>query len=94
MLLQVEKDYYNDYIWHGEAKFISDNKIAYISNMPYFGYNLNKYIWTYDIENNNHQLILSSISKEIKLNNVTDKGLEIVLDGNIKYININDQIVN
>jgi len=85
---------YSDYVWHESAKFISDSKIAYISNMPYFGYDLNKYIWIYDISNNNHKLLLSSVAKEIKFNNLADKGLEVTLDGNVKYINNNGEIIN
>lgn len=87
-------EYYNEYIWHSEAKFISNDKIAYISNMPYFGYDLNKYIWIYDIKDDNHKLLLSSVAKDIKFNELTDKGLEIILDGNVKYINNNGEIVN
>lgn len=29
---------YEGYIWHLEPKFLGENKIAYISNLPYFGY--------------------------------------------------------
>lgn len=87
-------EYYNEYIWHSEAKFISNDKIAYISNMPYFGYDLNKYIWIYDIKQDDHKLLLSSVSRNIKFNELTDKGLEIILDGNVKYINSNGEIVN
>ena len=87
-------EYYNEYIWHGSARFISNDKIAYISNMPYFGYDLNQYIWIYDIENNDHKLLLSSLAKEIKFNTLSDKGLEISLDGNVKYVNSNGEIVN
>lgn len=87
-------EYYKDYIWHESARFISKDKIVYISNMPYFGYDLNKYILLYDMVNDTHKVLLTSVSKEIKFNNLSEKGLEINLDGNVKYINTNGEIVN
>lgn len=85
---------YKDYIWNGSAKFINDTTIAYISNVPYFGYDLNQYIWILNLSDNSHKTIWSSKGKEIKLNTIKENGLEITIDGNAKYINENGEIFN
>ncbi|MBU5454239.1 hypothetical protein [Caproiciproducens sp. MSJ-32] len=85
---------YENYIWNVDAKFISDTKAAYISNVPYFGYDLNKYIWIVDLDSKTHQTLWNSKGKEVKLNKLTDKGLEVLIDGNVKYVNQNGQLVN
>lgn len=85
---------YKDYIWNGNAKFVDDTTIAYVSNMPYFGYGLNQYIWILNLNDNSHKTIWASKAKEIKLNTVKEKGLEVTMDGNAKYINKNGEIFN
>ncbi|WP_300382026.1 hypothetical protein [Clostridium sp.] len=85
---------YKDYIWNGSAKFINDTTIAYISNVPYFGYDLNQYIWILNLSDNSHKTIWSSKGKEIKLNTIKENGLEVTIDGNAKYINENGEIFN
>lgn len=85
---------YKDYIWNGSAKFINDTTIAYVSNMPYFGYGLNQYIWILNLDDNSHNTIWASKATDIKLNAIKEKGLEIILDGNAKYINQNGEIFN
>lgn len=85
---------YKDYIWNGSAKFINDTTIAYVSNMPYFGYDLNQYIWILNLNDNNHKTVWASKAKEIKLNMIKEKGLEVTMDGNAKYINQNGEIFN
>ena len=32
--------------------------------------------------------------KDVKLNNLADKGLEVLIDGNVKYINQNGELIN
>ncbi|KLE15902.1 hypothetical protein [Clostridium sp. C8] len=85
---------YNGYLWNVEAKFISDTSVAYISNVPYFGYDLNKYVWVVDLSNNNHKTLWNSKGKEIKFGELKEKGLEVVIDGNVKYVNVNGELTN
>ena len=40
---------YNDYIWHSQVKFLNNNKIEYVSNLPYIGYGISQYINVIDI---------------------------------------------
>lgn len=85
---------YNGYLWNVEAKFISNTKVAYISNVPYFGYDLNKYIWVIDLNDNSHKTLWNSKGKEIKFGEIKEKGLEVTVDGNVKYINSNGELIN
>ncbi|MDV4150917.1 hypothetical protein R0131_08720 [Clostridium sp. AL.422] len=85
---------YNGYLWNVDAKFITNTKVAYISNVPYFGYNLSKYIWVVDLNDNSHKTLWNSKSTEIKFNEIKEKGLEVTIDGNVKYINSNGELIN
>lgn len=85
---------YEGYLWNAEAKFIDNTKVAYISNLPYFGYGLNKYIWIVDLNNNSHKTLWNSKGKDIKLGDIKEKGLEVTIDGVVKFINSNGEIVN
>ncbi|NLL30250.1 MAG: hypothetical protein GX258_04260 [Clostridiales bacterium] len=85
---------YSNYLWNVEVKFVSDTKAAYISNVPYFGYDLDKYIWIVDVKDKSHKTLWNSKGKDVKLNNLADKGLEVLIDGNVKYINQNGELIN
>ena len=85
---------YNGYLWNVEAKFINNTKVAYISNVPYFGYDLSKYIWVIDLNDNSHKTLWNSKGKEVKFGEIKEKGLEVTIDGNVKYINSNGELIN
>lgn len=85
---------YNGYLWNVEAKFIDNTTVAYISNVPYFGYDLNKYIWVVNLNNNSHTTLWNSKGKEIKIGDIKEKGLEVTIDGNVKYINSGGELIN
>lgn len=85
---------YKDYLWHKSAKFISDSKIVYKTNMPYFGYDLNQYLWIIDIEGKNEVTLWQSKGKEINIGEIKEKGIEVTIDGNLKYINNDNNLVN
>ena len=85
---------YNGYLWNKEAKFITNTKVAYISNVPYFGYGLNKYIWVVDLNDNTHKTLWNSKGKEINFGEIKEKGLEVTIDGNVKYMNSNGELIN
>ncbi|WP_288221995.1 hypothetical protein [uncultured Clostridium sp.] len=85
---------YEGYLWNVEAKFIDNTKIAYISNLPYFGYNLSKYIWIVDLNDNSHKTLWNSKGKDIKFGDIKEKGLEVTIDSSIKFINSNGELIN
>ena len=55
---------------------------------------MNKYIWVIDLNNNTHSTLWNSKGKEIKFGDLKEKGLEVVIDGNVKYVNQNSDLVN
>ncbi len=85
---------YNGYLWNVEAKFINNTKVAYISNVPYFGYDLSKYIWVVDLNDSSHKTLWNSKGREVKFGEIKEKGLEVTIDGNVKYINSNGELIN
>ncbi|MBQ6820544.1 MAG: hypothetical protein IJO26_04520 [Clostridium sp.] len=85
---------YKDYLWNTEAKFIDNTTVAYISNVPYFGYDLDKYVWVANLNDLTHKTIWASKAKEVKLGKIQEKGLEVTINGNVKYITVNGDLVN
>ncbi|CDI50565.1 hypothetical protein [Clostridium tetani] len=75
-----------DYIWCKEPKFIDDNNIAYVSQLPWLG-RTGKYIWITNLNKNTHFYIASIEGEDIKINKITDKGLLVVIDGKNMYLN-------
>ena len=90
----VVKTTYKDYLWHKNTKFINDNKIVYKTNMPYFGYGLDEYLWIVDINSKTEITLWQSKGKSITIGEIKEKGLEVTIDGNIKYINNDNKLVN
>lgn len=77
---------YDEYIWHLEPRFLGENKIAYISNLPYFGYGLSKYINVVELETGIHTTMWGLKGNNIILKETLNHGLEAEIDGNIKYV--------
>ena len=77
---------FNDYIWHSQVKFLDNNKLAYVSNLPYFGYELSQYVNLIDLDTKEHVTIWELKGGNIILKEIIDGGLEAVIDGNIKYV--------
>ena len=77
---------YNNYLWHSQCFFIDDKRIAYVSNLPYFGYDLNQYVQIVNIDNGIHETLWWTKGYNILLKESESGGLEASIDGNIKYI--------
>lgn len=74
-----------DYIWSGTPKFLDDNRVFYISQLPYFGKS-DKYIWMLDLITLQHRNI-NIQGQDIVFGDRDEKGLQISIDGVKKYIN-------
>lgn len=74
------------YIWCKEPKFIDDNNIAYVSQLPWLG-KTNKYIWITNIKQHTHFYVASAEAQDIKIEKITDKGLSVIIDGKNMYLN-------
>lgn len=78
----------NGFVWCRNPMFVSDNKIVYQSNLPFFGRkNLDIYVWSIDLNTNEHKTLWDFKGKTITFGELTDKGLQVNIDGNNKYIN-------
>ncbi|MPQ44641.1 YncE family protein [Clostridium tarantellae] len=69
-------------IWGIEPKFLDDNNIVYISNLPYFGDgDLYKYIWIFDLNTGEYKVLFNSKGKDIKFNELDINKLIVNIDG-------------
>lgn len=80
---------YKDYLWHGNAKFIDNDNIAYVSNLPYFGSAATKeYIWIYNLKNGTQKIVQKSGGKNIEFGKIVEKkGIEVKIDKNEYILN-------
>lgn len=74
------------YIWVDSPKFIDDNKVAYISQLPWFNDQSKKYIWIIDLTNNSQNYAKLSSGddgafSDIKFDNSSNGKLQIEADG-------------
>ncbi len=78
------------YIWSSLPKFIDDNNIIYISQLPWFNRGEDKFIWRYTISANVHNQIITEggeiSGKEISYGKLLKDGLEVIIDGNVNII--------
>ncbi|WP_040212248.1 hypothetical protein [Clostridium polynesiense] len=65
--------------WHSSPKYVSEETIAYVSQMPWF--KTEKYVWLVDSTAGNHRYVKNIKGSEIKFGNLTNKGLEVIIDG-------------
>lgn len=79
------------FIWHGTPKYINEDNIAYISQMPWF--KTDKYVWMVDSNKNTHKYLKDIKGKEIIFGNITDKGLEVIVDGTKKIISSDGKVI-
>lgn len=89
-------DYINShpsYIWCASPKFISEDTIVYVSQMPWFGSKTTKYLWKYNIKTKEHKQIHGVEGDDIKINAITAKGMEVVVDNKSIYIGSDGNIV-
>lgn len=77
------------YIWGAMPKFIDDNSIAYLSQLPWFKNDGVKYIWVKNLTSGENIYIQNIAGTNIKFDKVTAKGLTVNMDGNTYYLSPN-----
>lgn len=82
-----------NYIWCDSPKFIDDNTIVYISQLPWFDNRTDKYIWRTTITDKSYANT-NVHGNDVKINNITDKGIEIVIDGTTQYMKVDGTTTN
>lgn len=80
-----------NYIWCDSPKFLNEDNIIYLSQLPWFNKENVKYVWKYNISSNTYQHNLGGnvgevSGIEIKYGNLTPEGLEVIVDGITKII--------
>ena len=84
-----------EYKWCKDAKFLNNNKIVYLSNLPWFGKDdLNTYVWIIDIKTGNQMALMNVKGKNVTFGKLQSKGLEITIDGSTKYLDSNGNLVD
>lgn len=80
-----------NYIWCSSPKFIDDNNVAYISQLPWLS-KTSEYIWIANITNKSHAMVQSAEGKSIKFGDTSDKGLSVTIDGKTVYLKASGEI--
>ena len=82
------------YLWNENPKFINEEKIIFVSNRPYFGSAaLKQYLWMTDIVTNEDKVFWELAGTKIEVGNKGEKGLEVIIDSKIYYIDSNGNYV-
>lgn len=83
------------YIWNESPKFLSDDKIVFATNRPYFGTAANsKYIWITDLNTNADTVLWNNKGTSVSIGNKDDKGVSVNIDGKSLHVDANGNILN
>ena len=74
-----------DYLWGVDPKFIDNDNISYISQLPWFN-KTTKYLWRYNIKNKNHLYTENVSGEDVKFDKLTEKGLTVIADGKTLFL--------
>ena len=84
---------YKGYIWCNSPVFISDTKVAYISQLPYFQKST-EYVWIVDVTTGKNTKINNAYSGEkITFGQFESKGMKLDIDGKVYYITATGSVV-
>lgn len=75
-----------DYIWSITPKFIDEDNIAYVSELPWMNEKKQQYIWKVNLKDNINMQVNPASGTKITFKNATAKGLEATIDGEIVYV--------
>jgi ribosome-associated translation inhibitor RaiA len=77
---------HENYNWSVMPKFIDEDNIAYISELPWINEKAQQYIWKVNLKSNVYMQVKPASGKNITFNKIADKGLETIIDGNVVYV--------
>lgn len=80
-----------NYIWCSSPKFIDENNIAYISQLPWLG-KTTKYVWIENLQTKANVMVQSIEGEDIKFDAVKDKGLTTIVDGKTVYVTTSGEV--
>lgn len=78
------------YLWNSNPKFLSEEKVMFVTNRPYFGTAaVNQYLWITDIASGADTICWDLKASNIEIGEKEDKGIKVTVNGNIYYIDEN-----
>lgn len=81
------KNTYEGYSWYKGARFLDNNTVVYISNLPWFGKN-EEYIWRTDVSDTQDiKHFMTSIAGEnIEFGELTEQGIKVNINNEMKLL--------
>lgn len=83
----------SNYIWSIMPKFIDEDNIVYVSELPWMNKEAVQYIWKVNLENNIHSQVKPAKGKSITFKDITSKGLETIIDGKVVYVTSTGKVI-
>lgn len=83
-----------NYIWSVMPKFIDEDNIVYVSELPWMNKAATQYIWKVNLKNNVHTQVKPAKGKSITFKNITSKGLETIIDDKIVYVTSTGEVLD
>ena len=80
------------YFWSVTPKFIDEDNIVYISQLPWIKEDEVKYLWKVNLNDDTHVQAKPASGKSIEFKGITPKGLETVIDGNTVFVNSSGKV--
>ena len=75
-----------NYTWHGSPKFLNEENIAYISELPWFNKTI-KYVWVVNVKSGKHVQLSEKLSGEnLNFGELNEKGLIIKTSDKTYYL--------
>ncbi|MCB2290732.1 tRNA (guanine-N1)-methyltransferase [Clostridium sp. CS001] len=88
---QLEK--HPNYVWSITPKFIDEDNIAYVSELPWINENAVQFIWKVNLKDNTHIQAKPASGKSITFKNIDPKGLGTVVDGNEVFVTSMGEVI-
>lgn len=83
------------YVWATNPKFIDNENVAYVSQLPWFNQGITKYLWIVNINNPDNPTLFEKVSgANIVLGKLDDKGLNILIDGKTGFLKANGELIS
>jgi len=83
-----------EYMWNSNPKFISEEKVIFTSNRPYFGtIALKQYLWMTDIKTDVDKVFWELAGTSIEIGEKEDKGVKVTIDGKTYYMNVDGNYI-
>ncbi len=78
---------YEGYKWYKDSKFLDENTVVYVSDLPWFG-GSSDYIWKTDLTDlNDIKHFMSNIEgQNISFGELTEEGIKVIINNEIKLL--------